>query len=778
MAVLFDTCPTFIDDIGKPLAGGRLVVYKYLTTDLADIYADSDYVTPANNPFALDNAGTMPFNLFMKESVTVHVQKFIGYDESNVELYADQKVFNIIVDSDSGTGTTVGYLNSIADLRSYAVEHGKAVTVTGYFTSGDCPSRVFQYDENSSALDNNGSIIESSLTASGRWIWVPEGPTIDCRTFGVIAGSNNINANFTSFINYCAAVEKIGYIPNGNYNLTQSGSIDVHCALFVDEAVKINSTGTYTITLRNGRSLLKGTFAGTNIVLRIYESSDPLNSWVIGNPVPIEAFESQQHSTLSNVAYNILFTSAMTFEISGSQTWNRFIVNDALVLKTLGSFYANKLEGLGTVELYNSTYNPIILPELKTSMLYGDSTTWSKFSSVCTDKIYLDTDVTYLNGTVISALIISTGTISHTGTITVSGGIEGRHNTFLSDAAVNVGYRNLDGDFWANASGLVKSFNVSTSVPILDMKGSSAPLTDVTRGGTIINGTVRRIVCDEAVKLENMTITMNAAAPIISATSLKARDTTFNTLGNSNFFGTNFEGGKLFNCKIANSGNVDLEIAAQNCIFENVAITGYGTNFKIIGSGSILINVNAIKTLTLVPGSDNFLGNITVERCSINTINFDATQMVNAAEAIAYNILMKENVYLAGNINSVNNSARRWAVNGHYNIQIGDNEGIETRRTYGSSTANVGLWSGDTGVINSMKMFVFNTATNTGITSGRLFACYSNSSNAWAAMPYILSPETDVLQSKFISSPAFRVRRLYGTPTTSNSCIVNFEVYR
>src|SRR5574343_1883231 len=169
----FDTLPQFFDDTGRPLAGGRLVVYKYLTTDLADIFADSDYVTPANNPFALDNAGTMPFNLFMQESVTVHAQKFIGYDENNVEMYADQKVFNIIVDSDSGTGTTVGYLNSIADLRSYAVEHGKSVTVTGYFTSGDCPSRGFQYDENSSALDNNGSIIESSLTASGRWIWVP-----------------------------------------------------------------------------------------------------------------------------------------------------------------------------------------------------------------------------------------------------------------------------------------------------------------------------------------------------------------------------------------------------------------------------------------------------------------------------------------------------------------------------------------------------------------------------------------------------------------------------
>ena len=777
MSVLFDTCPTFVDDIGKPLAGGRLVVYKYLTTDLADIYADSDYVTPANNPFALDNAGTMPFNLFMQESVTVHAQKFIGYDENNVEMYADQKVFNIIVDSDSVTGTTVGYLNSIADLRSYAVEHGKSVTVTGYFTSGDCPSRVFQYDENSSALDNNGSIIESSLTASGRWIWVPEGPTIDCRTFGVIAGSNNINANFTSFINYCASAEKIGYIPNGNYNLTQSGSIEAHCALLVDEAVKINSTGTYVITLRNGRSLLKGTFAGTNIVLRIYESSDAINSWVIGNPVPIEAFETQQHSTSSNVAYNIRFSSSQTFVVSGSQSWNSFIVNGNVDLQLDGVFNANKLEGTGTISL-GSPYNALILPEFKTSQLANDTSTLRYMSEACTDKIYLDTDVTYTNGTVISALIISTGTITHSGTITVSGGIEGRHNTFLSDAAVNVGYRDLDNDFWASASGLVKSFNASIGVPILDMGGASAPLTDVTRGGTLRNGTVRRVVCNASVKLENMTIQTNIANVPVSATSIDARNTTFNTLGNSNFFGTNFESGTFVDCVITNSGNDELVVNATNCRFDNVAITGYGTSFKITGGSSYLNNVNAINVLTLIPGSDNLLGNIFVDKCSINTINLDATQMANVAEAIAYNILIKNCVYLPGNINAINNSSKKWAVNGHYNIQIGDNEGADTRRTYGSSTANVGLWSGDTGVINSMKMFIFNTAASTGITSGRLFACYSNTSNAWAAMPYILSPETDVLQSSFIGAPAFRARRLYGTPTTSNACIVNFEVYR
>lgn len=741
---LFDTCPSFIDDIGKPLAGGRLMIYKYSSTELADVYVDSDYTTPANNPFALDNTGSMPFNVYMQESVTVHVQKFIGYDEYNVELYADQKTFDIIAADDSGTGTSVGYLNSVADLRAYAVEQGKCVTVTGYFTSGDCPARVFQYDANSSALDNNGTIIESSLTASGRWIWVPEGPTIDCRTFGVIAGSNNINANFASFIAYCASTEKIGYIPNGNYNLTQSGNIEVHAALFVDESVKINSTGTYTIALRNGKTTLKGTFAGTNVVLQITESADLINSWVIGNPIPIEAFNNQQDCTLGNVAYNLMFTSAMTFSVSGDKDWNRFIVNKALTLNTDGSFTAKSIEGLGVITL-GSGYNPISVPNLKTSMLIENNTwTNSQFAAACTKELEVDSDITLSNGTVITALINSKGTITHSGTISAFGGIYGKQNLFQSDAAVNVGDWELNVDYWSDISGFVKSFNATPNALILDFKGQTASNTDVTKAGTFRNGAVRRILCNGDIILEDMIIDNNVAQIPVSATSVVATRTTFNTLGNSSLFGTNFTGGQFTNCTIVNNGNSPLTVNAVNTVWNNTgcakANTSAAINFNITGGGAILNDVNGISTLTCIPGSDNAFGNVTVIGGSIETINFDATQMANVAEAIAYNIIMKNIAYLAGNINVVNNSSKKWAVNGHYNVQIGDNEGSGTRATYGIKTVKVYTFvaSEKQGSVTDATSvcLMFNYNLTTPIESAKLIGIYPRDNRRWFGAGY------------------------------------------
>lgn len=786
--LIIDAKTSFLDDDGNPLSGGRLRYFAFGTTTPITVYADSDYIVALGSVVSLTHAGWTSTGIYAQQSVTVHVDRYIGMDEYGIEQYEEVKVYDYLTSS-SGGGVSETTVDTIDDLKNVTPVDGLAVTVKSYFALGDCPVRTYRYDVDSTAIENLGTVIESSVTVEGRWLLDIEGPYVDSRIFGVVAGSSPMtsNAAFAYLLQYCQSVGKTAYFIGDSFYLTSGGSLSTNAAIKADAGCLINSnSGTYTLTVTNCDFDIATTFAGTGLELKLNSTYN--QNWQ-STIVPLTAFRSDSNYadlTGGNAAFSVRVDSSLLTKnvvLSKAYTFHDWYINNGTVIN-IGvngvSVKANTIVGTGWMNLISTSYTAIEFDHVKSSNIYNNGASWSAFLSACRNIFYLDSAISITTGTSTEALIIAenAGTVDFSGTVHFLGGFEGKQNFIQSDSgAVDVGYRNLDGDFFANANCLINSFNVSTGVPFLDMKGASGSSL-VTRAGKIINGEVGQIDAGTGnVVLERVTITTgDSSFPCVVAGYLDATNCTFNWNAGTGTI-INVSASKLTQC-VLNGNSGTSTINGANAIWNEVTFSG-NINMTCIGGSGRLTNVSGIKTATLIPDATAKFGNWAWIGGSATTINFDASQMEYAGIAIAYNVSIQKLLDLTGNINVINGSSiKAWGVNGHYNVPIGDNEGVNTRRTYGVCRANVGLWSGDTGVINSMPLLLFNRAASTGITSGRLLTCYSLESNNWSAVAYVYPGETDVLQSNFAGAPAFRVRKLYGSPVVGDDCYINFEVYK
>lgn len=183
----------FTDDNGQPCAGGLLLCLYPGTTVKKALYAADG--TELANPATIGSDGYLSTQAFLGEGVSelqLYEPNFDGavYDPddfpgSDWALVRSWKVLGS--SAASGALPGIGSVAALQALDASGLEEGAVVAVSGYYASGDCPTRLFTLRDGTAT--GNGGTIFPALGGGRYWEWTPEGD-VDVRTFGAVPGSN------------------------------------------------------------------------------------------------------------------------------------------------------------------------------------------------------------------------------------------------------------------------------------------------------------------------------------------------------------------------------------------------------------------------------------------------------------------------------------------------------------------------------------------------------------------------------------------------------------
>lgn len=760
MSMIIDSRQTYFDAEGVRLSGGRLRFYLWGTTTPATVYSDLEHTTPIIGTIQLTSAGWAPFEVYSTQDLDVRADKFIGLDEYGVESYHEVKSFRYIHGSSTGGGSgtaSMAVVESIADLRELSTSFSAAL-VLGYHVKGDCPARTFINVSASAATDNAGTIVGSTADPTMRWIWTPDCAEIDNRTFGVIANPDTtINSQLGNYLSYCELYKKKARFVAGTYNLT-NGSLTSDAAIIANQGVTLRRSpslsGTYTLTLTNPSLEVINTFAGPGLKLILSG-----NGWQ-GTIVPITAWSTATKGYADGDAYfNLrLNNGTIPYSWDNQATYRDVILEEGTHYINTESyaFTAYELRGVGRLHYAGTT--TAHFSKIRTSLL--DNYVSDQMERTY-ETIILDTAVS-LSSFSTSAHIYAegAGAITTAGSVTCTGGISGSKRYFISGSyGINLGDFHIEAEMWADGIGLVQTYNLSNT-GFLDMKGYTSNAV-VSKAGKIKNGVILRVTnAATQIDLENVTVNGDVESAHITAKNCSFVYPTGNVF-------PNITSSEISNCAITTGAAIN----ATNAVWTEVGVTG---DLKCIGGSARWKDVSCVNAL-FVPDASKIFGNFSWIGGSATAISFDASQMANTGEAICFNTRIQNIAYLAGNISSVNGSTKKWAKNGHYNVAIGDNEGANTRRTYGTCDTTVATAYHSDGFLNTSRVFYFNKTGTDSVTSGRLIACSSLvAARPWFGGANLYSGETGgPFQGSLIR---FGSKGSY--PGVGDACSMTFEVYK
>lgn len=193
---------SIVDLNGSPLVG-RVTIYEHDSEIVKTVYTlEGETYTQAENPQLLNVAGRLDDTLYFDASVVdVKIERYVGEEglmseESPDDDFETFDVYSYGFTLDIGTAGEI--VDTVDDLRTTPTSAG-TVNVRGYYYAGDCSPRLYVWDASSSATEDGGYIIASSLTAEGRWILAYDGETIPCTWYGV--RPNNLS-NIASLLGY------------------------------------------------------------------------------------------------------------------------------------------------------------------------------------------------------------------------------------------------------------------------------------------------------------------------------------------------------------------------------------------------------------------------------------------------------------------------------------------------------------------------------------------------------------------------------------------------
>lgn len=686
MSMIIDSRQTYFDADGVRLSGGRLRFYLLGTTTPATVYSDIDHQTPIQGVIQLTSAGWAPFELFSDEDLDVRADRFIGLDEYGVETYHEVKSFRYIpggTGSAGGDTVSMAVVESIADLRELPTTFASCI-VLGYHSKGDCPTRVFNNVPASAATDNSGTIVGSTVDPTMRWIWTPDCNEIDCRTFGVIeSASTTVNSQLATFLGYCDTNRSVAYFVKGVYQLAP-GSLTSNARICAQNGVQLrrgqlldsNTANWYHLTLTNPNCRFEGTFAGTCV--RMILNGDNWQDTV----VPLSAFSffnrgfdrgtAVFHLQLDSDPAGKVLTFQEDCSFSAVSVPNGYLWNVSLDAGAVVKI--DHLEGPGRVSFNQSVHVPVFR-ELRTSLV---SSRVSYCMASTTEVIHLDSAVNAHAGMNVTAYVEASGA----GTLKVpdnscrmTGGYGGKPNFLTSAYGINVGYHTLKQEFFSSTTGLVRSWNISTGATgDLDLGGATTDESIERQStGKVMNGTIGGVSssCAE-IRLDKVVVT-----GLVGSSYIDALNTVFSNASGDTF--PNMTASKLIGCTVHSA----VPVNASDAIWTETSFTE--TDIKSIGGGARLRDVFC-RNARFIPDNSGYFKNFSWVGGSAYRIDFDATQCVTTGMFLAYNVTIKDLMYLPGNINALNNPAgsKRWNHVGHYNIQITNNEGVNTRATVGS----------------------------------------------------------------------------------------------
>jgi hypothetical protein len=211
----------FVDiDIG-PLVNGKVEILDPVSNNLLNVYSytDDEYVIAAN-PVILDIEGRPEQTIFSDRLSYLRVYAYDGLDEHNQPMYHFVRDFYAGHNAQSEVTSNVIGMEALKDADP---AYNTQVTVVGYHNQFDCEPRTYIWDPNSTLDADNGYVVASDVSDTGRWILQFDGPYIPSNYYGVYPGHvANINAlaTFIGEIHGKATAPGIYMIP-GNYGDTR-----------------------------------------------------------------------------------------------------------------------------------------------------------------------------------------------------------------------------------------------------------------------------------------------------------------------------------------------------------------------------------------------------------------------------------------------------------------------------------------------------------------------------------------------------------------------------
>ena len=311
---------TLFEDINrKALVHGKLEILDPVSNNFLTIwsYTDDQYTVMAN-PVILDIEGRVPQTIFCDRIVYVRVYAFKGNDERNQPIYEFVRDFYAGENENSESREYVVGIEALKDLDPSV---NSSVNVLGYFNAYDCPMRQYVWDAECTQDADNGYIVASDVSDTGRWILSFSGEYLPSNYYGVYPGhTSNINA-LLSYIEYVGtALTKtapgVWFVP-GEYS-------DSTVALITTKKLLIDNTSSFTydsITSNNDIKIVGG--ETDHFITDLYGVKTAHSSW----------YKSLQ-GFLDSGAKELIFDASNNFTKAAVMTKNTTLSNVHLVNNT------------------------------------------------------------------------------------------------------------------------------------------------------------------------------------------------------------------------------------------------------------------------------------------------------------------------------------------------------------------------------------------------------------------------------------------------------------
>ena len=311
---------TLFEDINrKALVHGKLEILDPVSNNFLTIwsYTDDQYTVMAN-PVILDIEGRVPQTIFCDRIVYVRVYAYKGNDERNQPIYEFVRDFYAGENENSESREYVVGIEALKDLDPSV---NSSVNVLGYFNAYDCPLRTYYWDAQCSQDADNGYIVASDVSDTGRWILAFSGEYLPSNYYGVYPGhTSNINA-LLSYIEYVGtALTKtapgVWFVP-GKYS-------DSTVALITTKKLLIDNTSSFTydsITSNNDIKIVGG--ETDHFITDLYGVKTAHSSW----------YKSLQ-GFLDSGAKELIFDASNNFTKAAVMTKNTTLSNVHLVNNT------------------------------------------------------------------------------------------------------------------------------------------------------------------------------------------------------------------------------------------------------------------------------------------------------------------------------------------------------------------------------------------------------------------------------------------------------------
>lgn len=186
------SCNQFFDDKGAPLSAGRITVFLHDSDTPCPVYTLSgDTYSEAVNPILTSEDGRIPTLFFDAAVVDVKVEKHVGENAYELlDTYQDG------FEMPDATNDTV--VEGIEGLKNTNTALG-IVAVYGYDNNVKAPMRHYIWDSTCRANADDGIVVLSNTTETGRWILLWDDEKLPCTVYGIAPG---YEANIGAFLTY------------------------------------------------------------------------------------------------------------------------------------------------------------------------------------------------------------------------------------------------------------------------------------------------------------------------------------------------------------------------------------------------------------------------------------------------------------------------------------------------------------------------------------------------------------------------------------------------